>query len=115
PAPWTLPPRQAEYIRRIREQAFRNIPARFPVANFDEAQALRNDSIAYNITRFREKSPKSKVVVIAGTWHAIKNGAPESLKKFGSFTFKVVLPDLIEFNWLKPTVEDVDYLIPRGD
>jgi uncharacterized iron-regulated protein len=112
---WSLRPRQAEYLRLIRERAFANIPARFPVANFNEAQALRNHAIAYNIVKFREKSPKSKIVVIVGTWHAIKNGAPESLKDYGSPTYKVVLPDLPEFSWLKPTAEDVDYLIPRGN
>ena len=112
---WTLSPRQAEYLRRIREQAFGNAPTRIPAANFEEAQALRNSTIAYNIVKYRRKFPERKVVVIAGTWHAIKNGAPECLKDYGSSTYKVVLPDLVEFGWLKPTAEDVDYLIPRGD
>jgi uncharacterized iron-regulated protein len=112
---WTLNPRQAEYLRRIREQAFGNAPTRIPAANFQEAQALRNNTIAYNIVKFRRKFPEHKVVVIAGTWHAIKNGAPESLKDYGSATYKVVLPDLVEFGWLKPTAEDADYLMPRGD
>jgi len=112
---WTLPPRQAEYLRRIREQAFGNAPPRIPVANFEEAQALRNGTFAYTIVKYRREFPGRKVVAIAGTWHAIKNGAPESLKNYGSATYKVVLPDLIEFGWLKPTAEDVDYLIPRGD
>ncbi len=112
---WTLSPRQTEYLRRIREQAFGNAPPRIPVANFQEAQALRNSTFAYSIVKYRRQFPERKVVVIAGTWHAIKNGAPESLKDYGSATYKVVLPDLIEFGWLKPTAEDVDYLIPRGD
>jgi len=112
---WTLHPRQAEYLKRIREEVFRNAPARFPTANFDEAQALRNDTMAYSIAKFRERSPRSKVVVIVGTWHAIRNGVPESLKKYASLTNKVVLPDLVEFAWLKPSPEEVDYLIPRGE
>jgi len=112
---WTLSPRQAEYLRRIREQAFGNVPTRIPAANFEEAQALRNSTFAYNIAMYRRKFPELKVVVIAGTWHAIKNGAPECLKDYGGSTYKVVLPDLVEFGWLKPTAEDVDYLIPRGD
>jgi len=112
---WTLPPRQAEYLRRIREQAFGNAPPPIPAANFEEAQALRNSTFAYTIMQFRREFPGRKVAVIAGTWHAIKNGVPESFKGYGSPTYKVVLPDLIEFGWLKPTVEDVDYLIPRGD
>jgi uncharacterized iron-regulated protein len=112
---WTLPPRQVEYLRLIREQVFGNAPTRIPAANFEEAQALRNGTIAYNIVKYRRKFPERKVVAIAGTWHAIKNGAPECLKDYGSSTYKVVLPDLVEFGWLKPTAEDVDYLIPKGD
>jgi uncharacterized iron-regulated protein len=112
---WILNPRQAQYLRRIRGQVFGNRPSPIPTANFDEAQALRNQAMAYNIAKFRKEAPERKVVVIAGTWHAIKNGAPESLKGYGSSTYKVVLPDLPEFAWLKPTAEDVDYLITRGE
>lgn len=112
---WNLSPRQAEYLKRIREQAFGNVPPRFPVANFNDAQALRNYSIAYHVVKFREKSPESKVVVIAGTWHAIKNGAPENLQKYGKASYKVVLPNLREFSWLQPSAEDVDYLILGGE
>lgn len=113
--PWKLGARQAEYLKRIREQAFRNAPTPFPLVNFEEAQALRNQTMAYRIAKFREKSPKSTVAVIAGTWHAIKNGAPESLKDYGHSTCKVVLPDLPDFAWLKLTAEEVDYLIPARD
>jgi len=114
-ANWNLSPRQAEYLKRIREQAFGNAAPRFPVANFNDAQALRNHSIAYNVFKYLEKAPGSKVVVIAGTWHAIKNGAPENLQDYGKASYKTVLPDLKEFSWLKPTAEDVDYLILGGE
>lgn len=112
---WVLNPRQAQYLRRIRGQVFGNRPSPIPTANFDEAQALRNEAMAYNIAKFRKQTPERKVVVIAGSWHSIKNGAPESLKQYDSSSAKVVLPDLVEFAWLKPTVEDIDYLITRGD
>lgn len=113
--PWTLNPRQAGYLSRIRGEVFGNRPSPIPTANFDEAQALRNEAMAYNIGKFRKQTPERKVVVIAGTWHAIKNGVPESLKGYGSSTYKVVLPDLVEFAWLKPTSEDIDYLITGGE
>lgn len=113
-ASWTLSARQADYLRRIREQAFANVPPRFPIANFNDAQALRNYSIAYQVVKYRSKAPESKVVVIAGTWHAIKNGAPDNLKEYGKASYKVILPDLKDFTWLVPTAEDVDYLIPQG-
>lgn len=112
---WTLNPRQADYLKRIRQQVFGNRPAPAHMTNFDQAQALRNHSMAYNVMKFREKSPQSKVVVVAGVWHAIKNGAPDSLKDYGKCSYKVILPDLREFSWMKPTAEDVDYLIPRGE
>jgi uncharacterized iron-regulated protein len=115
PGPWTLNPRQSMYLKRIREQVFGDRPSPIPRQNFDDAQALRNQTMAFNIAKFRKASPGRTVVVIAGSWHAIKNGAPESLKEYGKSTFKVVLPDLVEFSWLKPTAEDIDYLIPRSN
>ncbi|HJV66759.1 MAG TPA: ChaN family lipoprotein [Geomonas sp.] len=112
---WTLTPRQLEYMKRIRQQVFGNRPVPPRLANFDQAQALRNHSMGYRVVKFREKSPQTKVVVVAGVWHAIKNGAPDSLKEYGNCSYKVVLPELREFSWMKPTAEDVDYLIPGGE
>lgn len=112
---WSLNSRQVEYVRRIRAQVFGDAPASIlPPANFEEAQALRNHAMAYNTLKYREKSPESKVVVVAGTWHAIKNGAPLCLKEYGSSRTKVVLPELVEFTRQKPGLDEADYLIPQG-
>lgn len=108
---WTLNPSQAEYIRRIYAQVFGNKPKVVSFANFSEAQALRNSVIAWNIAKFREKSPKNKIIVITGTWHAIKNGAPEQLKQTGGLTFKVILPELPEFVIQNVTTDDADYFM----
>ncbi|MBJ6727380.1 ChaN family lipoprotein [Geomesophilobacter sediminis] len=111
--PWTLAPRQAEFLKRLQEQVFGNRPARLNRANFEAAQGLRNHTFAYRIEQYLEKTPKAKVIAIAGTWHAIKHGAPDSLKDYGKLSYKVVLPDLVDFEWQKPTPEDLDYLMPR--
>ena len=108
---WTLNPPQTEYLRRITAQVFGNKPAVIPFARFCEAQALRNNAIAWNISNYREKSPKSKVIAITGTWHAIKNGAPEQLKQYGSLNYKVILPELPEFVIQNVTPDEADYFI----
>nr|WP_284694663.1 ChaN family lipoprotein [Geomonas sp. Red32] len=113
PGPWSLSPRQAEYLRLIRQQAFANLPPRFPSANFDQAQALRNHTMASFVMRYLERTPGSQVVVIAGTWHSIRNGVPDSMKRYGKVDARVILQDLVEFTWLKPTAEDADFLILR--
>jgi uncharacterized iron-regulated protein len=110
---WTLNPRQTEYLARIRSQIFGNRPAPIPLTNFAAAQALRNEALAWNISRFREKSPKSTIVVIAGTWHAIRNGAPQQLKKYGDPRTLVVLPLLPEIDPQKMTPEEADYFLLR--
>ena len=108
---WTLNAPQTEYLRRITAQVFGNKPAIMPFANFCEAQALRNTAIAWNISKYREKYPKYKFVVITGTWHAIKNGSPEQLKQYGSMSYKVILPELPEFVIQNATPEEADYFI----
>ncbi|GFO55270.1 hypothetical protein GMSM_22770 [Geomonas sp. Red276] len=111
PGPWSLSPRQADYLRLIRQQAFGNLPPRFPSANFDQAQALRNHTMASCVMRYLERTPGSQVVVIAGTWHSIRNGVPDGMKRYGKVEARVLLQDLVEFKWLKPTAEDADFLI----
>jgi uncharacterized iron-regulated protein len=108
---WTLNPSQTDYLRRITAQAFGNKPGVMPFANFCAAQALRNNAIAWNISKYREKSPKNKFIVITGTWHAIKNGAPEQLKLYGSLSYKVILPELPEFVIQNVTPDEADYFI----
>jgi hypothetical protein len=52
-------------------------------------------------------------VVLAGTWHAVKNGVPERLSAYGELTYRVILPELPEFNLGNATVKEVDYLLLR--
>lgn len=110
---WTLNPSQLGYLKAIRAQTFGNRPAPIPLANFADAQALRNALMGWGVAKFLAKSPGSTVVVIAGTWHAIKNGAPEQLKQYRKTDSKVVLPELSEFVIEKARTDEADYFILR--
>ncbi len=108
---WTLNPPQTEYLRLVTAQVFGNKLGAAIFANFCDAQAVRNSVIAWRISKYREKSPKDKIVVIAGTWHAIKNGAPEQLKQYGLLKYEVILPELPEFVIQNITTDEADYFI----
>jgi uncharacterized iron-regulated protein len=108
---WTLNTPQTEYLKRIYLQVFGNKSVPISFTNFCEAQALRNNGMAWNISKYREKYPKNKIVVLAGTWHAIKNGIPEQLRLYGNPRYKVILPELPEFNLQNVTSDEADYFI----
>jgi uncharacterized iron-regulated protein len=108
---WTLNELQTDILRRVTSQVFANRPRVVSFANLCEAQALRNNAMAWNISKYRDKYPKRKIVVFTGTWHAIKSGAPEELKSFGKPGYRVVLPELPEFNTRNFTTTEADYLM----
>jgi len=110
---WSLNEAQADYMSIIARQVFGNSPPEKMAARFSEAQALRNSGMAWNIARYRQKHAADKVVVLAGTWHAVKNGVPELLLAYGKLTYKVILPELTELNLENATVKEADYLIMR--
>lgn len=110
---WKLNEAQADYMKIISHQVLGEAPPDKYVARLSEAQALRNSGMAWNIAGYRKKHPKDKVVVIAGTWHAVKNGVPELLSLHGNLTYKVILPELAEFNLDNATVREADYLIMK--
>jgi len=108
---WTLNAPQAEYLRMIFTQVFGNKHQGKRFSYFCEAQALRNNAMAWNISKYTKKHPKKKMVVLAGTWHAVKNGIPEQLAHYDSLTYKVILPELPEFNTENATSREADYLM----
>ncbi|HEY5974038.1 MAG TPA: ChaN family lipoprotein [Geobacteraceae bacterium] len=110
---WSLNESQANYMRIISRQVFGNTPPEKMVARFSEAQALRNSGMAWNIVKYKQKRVADKVVVLAGVWHAVKNGIPELLSAYGTFTYKVILPELTELSLENVTVNEADYLIMR--
>jgi len=110
---WSLNEAQADYMKIISRQVFGDTPPEKLVARLSTAQALRNSGMAWNIAKYRQKHAAAKVVVLAGTWHAVKNGVPELLSAYGKFTCKVILPELTELNLENATVKEADYLIMR--
>ena len=111
---WSLNASQASYMRAILSQGFRKTPPEKLLARLSEAQALRNHGMAWNVAKYKKKHAADKVVVLAGTWHAVKNGVPELLSAYDKLTYKVILPELPEFNLENATVREADYLMMRG-
>ena len=107
----TLNNHQTEYLRRIYSQVFGNKPVPISFENFCKAQALRNHGMAWSVAKFKERNPRHKIVVIAGTWHAIKNGVPEQLSTYGNLSSAVILPELPEFNVQKISTDEADYIM----
>lgn len=110
---WKLNESQADYMKIISHQVLGESPPEKYVARLSEAQALRNSGMAWNIASYRGKHPNDKIVVLAGTWHAVKNGVPELLPLYGKLTCKVILPELAEFNLDNATTKEADYLIMK--
>jgi uncharacterized iron-regulated protein len=110
---WSLNESQAHYMRAITRQVFGGTPPDKLVARLCEAQALRNNWMAWNVAKYMNKREGDRVVVIAGTWHAVKSGVPERLSAYEKFTYKVILPELPEFRLENATVKEADYLITR--
>lgn len=110
---WSLNESQTNYMRTISKQVFGNTAPAKLVAGICAAQALRNSGMAWNIAKYKQNYETDKVVVLAGTWHAVKNGVPERLSVYGKLTYKVILPELPEFNLENATENEADYLIMR--
>jgi uncharacterized iron-regulated protein len=110
---WSLNEPQTAYMRAAARQAFGNLPPERFVARLCEAQALRNNGMAWNIAKYRKQHPTDKVVVLSGTWHAVKNGVPEQLAAYGTLTYQVILPELPELTLENATIRQADYLMSR--
>lgn len=110
---WSLNESQTAYMRTITKQAFGNTPPDKLLARLCQAQALRNSGMAWNVAKYKKMHETVKVVVLAGAWHAVKNGVPELLSVYDRLTYKVILPELPEFNLENATVREADYLITR--
>jgi uncharacterized iron-regulated protein len=110
---WKLNEQQADYMEIIARQVFGDKPPDKLFARFCEAQALRNNGMAWHIAQYKKTHQADTVVVLAGTWHAVKNGVPEQLATYGKFTYKVIMPELTEFNLENATTREADYLIMK--
>jgi uncharacterized iron-regulated protein len=90
---------------------FKHVAKGKSFAFFCEAQALRNNGMAWNMSRFLLKNPGRKMVTIAGFWHTVKSGAPAKLAEYGKQTYKVILPEMAEFGPENATPGEADYLV----
>ena len=79
---------------------------------FCEAQTLRNSGMAMNIAQYLKKQPRTKVVVLTGIWHAVKNAIPDQLERNGvKLGSMVIMPEINEFSSGKASVSVIDYLV----
>jgi uncharacterized iron-regulated protein len=100
-------------MRTIARQVFRDSPPEKYLGRLMAAQALRNGGMAWNIAKYRKKHAAEKIVVLAGTWHAVKNGVPELLPAYGEMSYRVILPELKELSLESATTSEADYLIMK--
>lgn len=101
-----------EFLKRSFQGLFNNVANGRVFEFFCEAQTVRNSGMAMNLAQYTRKNPKTKVVVVAGIWHAVKNAIPEQLQRSGSkLTSVVIMPEIPELSGGKATVDVVDYLV----
>lgn len=80
--------------------------------NFCEAQTVRNSGMALNITRYLEKQPRRRLVVLTGVWHAVKYAIPDQLQRLGStLNSTVILPETPYLNSGNSGESEADYLV----
>jgi uncharacterized iron-regulated protein len=61
---------------------------------FCEAQLIWDTAIARNIIDFLKLNPEYRMIVLAGSGHAWKQGIPRQLIEQSDITFKVILPEI---------------------
>jgi uncharacterized iron-regulated protein len=82
------------------------------VENFCEAQMLRNSVMASVLVDFLEKNPSSRVVVIVGGGHALKQGGiPDLLPSALQSQVSVILPAISGITADNVTTDQTDYLL----
>lgn len=84
--------------------------------HFCEAQMLWDASMARVLDEYLQSHPQRTVVVLAGNGHSWKHGIPEQLGQRGSFTSRVLLPEVhgrADLNTIG--IEDADYLLQGLD
>jgi uncharacterized iron-regulated protein len=109
-----LQSKYTELLQRAFGQVFKHIVKDSRFTYFCESQTLRNTTMAWNIARYLKVHPDRKVVAICGIWHGVKDGAPGHLPDFGTYTVRVILPEIPELNPQNTTLQETDYLVRKG-
>ncbi|MBU5613470.1 ChaN family lipoprotein [Geomonas sp. Red51] len=101
-----------EFLKQSFGEVFKHVAKGRVFEYFCEAQTVRNSGMAMNINRYLKKEPKTKIVVLAGVWHAVKNAVPEQLSRNGAkLSTLAVMPEIKEFTGGKASPDAVDYLV----
>lgn len=99
------------FLKKTFQEMFKHFEGDKTFTHFCEAQTLRNSGMALNIERYSSKHPGTKVVVLTGIWHAIKNAIPEHLGRNGSkLACTVILPEVPEIS-AGSVAKEADYLV----
>ncbi len=102
---------QTESLKNTFQAVFKHEANGKIFANFCAAQAVRNSGMAMTIANYQKRHPGRKLVALAGTWHAVKHGVPESLASISSLGFKVILAAIPELGLKDTTSAITDYMI----
>lgn len=97
--------RQAHRQHGLSEKSFQN---------FCEAQMLWNKAMAWHLAEYLKRRPERLVVVLTGTGHAQKRGAPVQLAEYLAAPAAVVLPEDPQILSSRVTSSDADYLVLRS-
>ncbi len=101
-----------EFLKRAFQPLFKSVSNGKVFEYFCEAQTLRNSGMAMTLAQYVRQHPKTKMVVLAGIWHAIKNAVPEQLDRKGNrMSSVVIMPEIQEFSGGKATADLIDYLV----
>jgi uncharacterized iron-regulated protein len=102
---------QTEFLKKTFQEVFKHEASGKIFTNFCEAQGVRNSGMAMIIANDQKNHPDRKLVVLAGTWHAVKHGIPERLANINGLGYKVILPEIAELGARNATSAITDYLI----
>jgi uncharacterized iron-regulated protein len=102
---------QTEFLRWTFQGVFKHEANGKKFAYFCEAQAVRNSGMAMIIADNQKRHPGRKIVALAGTWHAVKQGIPERLESVGSLSHTIILPEIPELGTRNTTLDLTDYLV----
>lgn len=100
--------------RKFMSQAFQahTIPSAM-FANFCAAQGLRNSTMARVITGYLARHPNRRMVVIAGTGHAMRRAVPSLLAPSG-LAARIVIPKVAGL-YEELERSDMDYYVTTGE
>jgi uncharacterized iron-regulated protein len=102
---------QTEFLKKTFQEVFRHEANGKIFANFCEAQAVRNSTMALLVADDLKRHPGRKLVVLTGIWHAVKYGMPERLTSMSNVSYKVILPEISELDARNATSAIADYLV----